>query len=103
MAKGDPLLSPYVWDSGADYLGRHISISVPFDESTRAILDGAVIHRDPGCIYTSVVVGVPTDAGAERTGSVPDGDTLVSATQILAIGGFSTIDQILALQMTAEP
>lgn len=103
MAKGDPQLSPWVWDSGADFLGRHITITVPFNTTTRAILNGTIVHRDAGCVYTKIVFGVPSDPGSQRTASVPNGDTSITATQFRNATGFTTIDQVLALQITAEP
>lgn len=103
MAKGDPLLSPYVWDSGADFLGRHITITIPFNNSTRAIQNGTVVHRDVGCLYTKIVFGVPSDPGSQRTASVPNGDTTITANQLRNTTGFTTIDQVLNLQITAEP
>lgn len=103
MAKGDPLLSPYVWDSGGDYLNRHITITIPFNNTTKAIQNGIVVHRDPGCLYTKIVFGVPGDASSQRTASVPDGDTTFNASQLRNATGFTTITQILALQITAEP
>lgn len=102
MAKGDPLLSPWTWDSGADYLGRHMSITLPFNNTTRAITNGGVIHRDAGCMYTKIVWGVPTSPTSIRSASVPNGDTAISAAQVRALG-FDTIEQVLALQITAEP
>lgn len=103
MAKGDPLLSPWVWDSGADYLGRHLSITIPFNDATRAIQNGTVVHRDAGCMFTRIVVGLPSDSGAQRTARVPNGDTSATANQFRQATGFTTIDQVLALQVTAEP
>jgi hypothetical protein len=102
MAKGDPLLSPYVWDSGADSQGRHITITIPFNNSTRAILNGIVVHRDAGCTYTRIVIGVPSDPSSRRTASVPNGDTTFTANQFRNATGFTTIDQVLDLQITAE-
>jgi len=101
MAKGDTLVSPYVWDSGADNMGRHLSITIPFNNSTRAIQNGIVVHRDPDCLYTRVVIGFP-DGTAQRTPSMQAGDTTFTATQFRNATGFTTIDQVLALQITAE-
>lgn len=103
MAKGDPLLSPWTWDSGGDYQDRHIRITIPFDNTTKAIQNGIVVHRDTGCLYTKIVIGVPSDPGSQRTASVPNGDTNITANQFRNATGFTTIDQVLALQITAEP
>lgn len=102
MAKGDPLLSPYVWDSGADYLQRHITITIPFNNSTRAVLNGIVVHRDTDCVFTRIVIGVPSDPGSQRTARVSNGDTTFTANQFRNATGFTTIDQVLSLQITAE-
>ena len=103
MAKGDPLLSPWYWEA-ADYLGRKITVTVPFDNATRSILNGTVIHRDEGCLYVRIVWDNPTDATkAKRSPDVPEGDTTLTAQQIRSRTGFRTIEDVLAVQVTAEP
>jgi hypothetical protein len=101
MAKGDPYPSPWMAVFN-DNTGLFIRITIPFDNTTKAILDGGVIHRDPGCRWTRIVWGVPSDGAAKRSPAVPVGDTAFTAAQVLAFSGFSTINDILALQVTAE-
>lgn len=101
MARGDVPQSPWVWDA-SDYLGRMIRITIPFDVGSRAILNGGSIHRDVGCLWSRIVWDVPSSPQAKRSPSVPVGDTAVSAAQIQSFAGFTTIDQLLAVQITAE-
>lgn len=101
MAKGDPYPSPWQWAAN-DGTGRFIRISIPFDNTTKALLDGGVIHRDVGCRWTKIVWGVPSDPNAKRSPSVPEGDTTFTAAQVQSFSGFTTVDDILAVQVTAE-
>jgi hypothetical protein len=103
MAKGDPLLSPWV-PAFQDYLGRVISITVNFNNTTRALVN-AVVHRDAGCLYTKIVFDNPGDAvKAKRLAAPADGqgDRTYTAAQ-LASQGLSTIEDAMAVQITAEP
>lgn len=102
MAKGDPYPSPWQW-TATDGAGLKISIVIPFDNTTKALQDGGSIHRDSGCRFSRIVWGVPSDPGSKRSPQVPAGDTAVSAAQILAFSGFTTVNDILAVQVTAEP
>lgn len=101
MAKGDPVVSPYLYDSGGDYLNRHLTCSFVFDNVTR-VLSSALIHRDPGCVYIAVLVGNPngTPVRVPASGAVPEGDTPVTKGQLNA-NGFTVIEDVLALQITA--
>jgi hypothetical protein len=106
MAKGDPVTSPYVWDSGGDFQGNHITLTWVFDNATRALITGTV-HRDAGCVFTKIYVGVGGDGSPNTTTHVFDvgnlvGDRTFTANQMAAIG-FTTIEQVLALQITAGP
>lgn len=98
MAKGDPITSPWHWED-RDTEGRLISIDCPFDPITRLLLV-ANVHRDPGCLYTKIVIGVP-GSGTERRFTVPDGDTTILVLH-LNLAGLMTIEDVLALQITAE-
>lgn len=102
MAKGDPLLSPWVWDS-RDYLGRAITITVPFNNTTRA-LQTATVTRDPGCMYTKIVFDVPSSGTSKRLAAPTDaqGDRTYSPGQMSG-QGLNVIEDVLALQITAEP
>lgn len=103
MARGDTLVSPWAWESG-DYVGLVIRITVSFNNSTRA-LTSAVIHRDSGCQYTKIVLDDPSDAvKAKRLPAPVDGagDRTYSKAQ-MAAQGLNTIEDVLAVQITAEP
>lgn len=101
MAKGD-IPNPYVYDSGADSADRHITITVSWNTANRA-LTGAVVHRDTGCAYTKILVGVGADGtpnSSTRSFTVPAGDTSFTKNQMGSVG-LNTIDDFLALQITA--
>jgi hypothetical protein len=103
MAHGDPFVSPWVSEF-PDYLGRVVRITTNFNDSTRAITN-AVVHRDSGCLWHTVVFDNPSDAvKAKRLAAPADGagDRTYTGAQI-ASQGLSTIDAAMALQITAEP
>ena len=103
MAKGDPLVSPWQAEF-SDYLQRRISIVVNFNDATRALVS-AVVHRDVGCLYHTIVFDVPSDAvKAKRLAAPTDGagDRTYTAAQMTA-QGLRTIEDVLAIQITAEP
>ncbi len=93
--------SPYTWGC-TDYLGRRLTISIPFNETTRAILNGIAVHRDVGCLWSRVVWGVPTVPTSQRSPAAPEGDSTITANQFRNATGFTTVDEILAVQITAE-
>ena len=101
--RGDPLNSPYIWQD-RDYNGKLISITVNFDNTTRA-LTSAVVHRDTGCVYTKIVFDIPSDGvKAKRLAAPVDGagDRTYTSAQ-MATQGLNTITDVLAIQITAEP
>lgn len=104
MAHGDPLLSP--WSASfLDFQGLAVTITVPFNNATRALVDGTVLHRDAGCHYTRIALDNPNDAAKVKWFACPaDGqpDTIVTAAQ-LAARGLTTIETVLAVQITAAP
>ena len=103
MARGDALTSPWVWEA-ADYVGLAIRITVNFNNSTHA-LQSTVIHRDSGCQYTKVVLDVPSDGVRAKRLQAPSngaGDRTYTANQMKA-QGLDTIEDVLAVQITAEP
>jgi hypothetical protein len=103
MARGDTLVSPWVWESD-DYIGLAIRITVNFNDATRA-LQSAVVHRDDGCQYHTIVLDNPGDsAKAKRLAAPADGapDNTYTAKQ-MSRQGLNTIEDVLAVQITAEP
>lgn len=107
MAPQVPPTSPYVYDSGGDYLGRRLTITVSFDNASR-LISGAVVHRDPGCVYTKIYVGTGADGTPDSTprvfGPVPDGDTSIPRSQFTKPQvNISTIEDFIAMQVTAGP
>jgi hypothetical protein len=103
MVRGDTLVSPWRADF-SDYLQRRISIVVNFNNANRA-LQSAVVHRDTGCLYHTIVFDVPSDAvKAKRLAAPVDGagDRTYTPAQMSA-QGLNTIEAVLAIQITAEP
>jgi hypothetical protein len=96
-------LSPWT-QSFMDYLNRAITITVTFNDSTGA-LTGATIVRAVGCLYGKIYFGVGVDGKPDSTPgvfAVAVGTTTITTAQ-LASGGFSVIEDILQLQITAGP
>jgi hypothetical protein len=102
MAKGDPQVSPFVFEA-QDYLGRALRVTVPFDDVTKNILDGTVVHRDDGCLWSTIVFADPSGPLRKGLPSAPVGDTTFTAQQVRIATGFRTYDDIMAAgQITAE-
>jgi hypothetical protein len=102
MAKG-PIPSPWVVEF-RDYVGKILRITTNFDNTTRA-LQNAVVHRDPGCVYTKIVFDDPGDNQKAKRLTAPNdaqGDRTYTANQ-LASQGLDTIEEAQAIQITAEP
>lgn len=105
MAHGDPLLTPYSYDSGEDANGKHVSITINFDNATR-VISGGTLHRDPGCLYKHILIGLGPDGKPDDTThsfniSNVNGDQVVGAAAFTAVG-LTTIESVLALgQITA--
>jgi hypothetical protein len=105
MAKGDPISSPWTYEQ-PDIHGLKIRATFSFDNVTRA-LTGLVVYRDPGCLKTTIYLGVGPDGLVESTGAnntfvVPDGTTNITANQMRQ-RGFNTIEDALAAQITCGP
>lgn len=101
MAHGDVLVSPWVVEF-FDFGHREVKITVNFNDSTRA-LTNAVVHRDTGCKFTKIVLDDPNDGAKAKPLPAPAdgaGDRTYTAAQMSA-QGLNTIEQVLALQITA--
>ena len=95
--------TPYIWED-EDYVGLVIRITVNFDNTTRA-LSNAVVHRDSGCQYHTIILDNPNDSvNAKRLAAPADGaaDKTYTANQ-MSKQGLHTIEDVMAIQMTAEP
>jgi hypothetical protein len=93
--------NPWVW-SANDPLGNPLTISVAWRSSTRA-LQSATVTRDPACSLTTIYIGVGPDGtpnSSPNAYTVPVGTTTVSS-KTLSNNGLNTIDDVLALQITA--
>lgn len=94
--KGTPPTSPWVWSSGSDYHDKSITATFSYD-TTHALIS-LVTVRDPGCVWTQLVFGLGVQA---KTITVLDGETTFTAAQLAALG-FSTIEDVWAVQITAQ-
>jgi hypothetical protein len=105
MAHGDPISSPYTvtW---TDFTGvNRITVSVQFDNATRAITE-IDTHRDAACLYTQIAVGLGANGAPDaspRRWTPPVGDHVSTPAELtfLANQGVSTIEQFLTFQITA--
>lgn len=102
MARGTQT-SPWIYEA-TDVEDRALRITVTFNNGSRA-LTSATVHRDAGCVYAHIYIGTGPDGlpdSTPRSLSVPEGDTSFNAGQLGAVG-LDTIEDILALQITAGP
>lgn len=98
-------VSPWRYDSGADYQGNHVSITINYDNTTRALIN-ATLHRDAGCMYKRILIGVGADGSPEGSthtfgiGNL-EGDRNITQAGLAAVG-LNTIEDVTALgQITA--
>lgn len=96
--KGDPLTSPWV-ESFTDYQGLALTVTVNFDNISHA-LTSAMVTRDAGCLWGTLIIGNPVD-GTAKTFTVASGSTTTVNSRQLSKQGLNTIEDVLALQMTA--
>lgn len=95
--------TPWIYQAD-DYLDRALVITVNFNNASR-VLSGATIVRDPGCLYAKIYFGLGPDGTPDTTSrqfAVPEGTTNISKAQLNS-GGLTTIEDILAGQVTAGP
>lgn len=93
--------SPYVYRA-IDANGKAITITIDYNNTTRALLDATVV-RDAGCLYGTLYVGFGGDGKVESSTkkiSVPVGTRSFTAAQLNAVG-LTTIEDITGLQITA--
>lgn len=102
-ARGDVLQSPWV-SRFADYQDKAITLSVTFNNATRSITGGS-ITRDAGCRFTKVLIGLGGDGVPDHTDKTFDVSGLEGTQSVgkapFTARGFSTVEDIQALQITA--
>jgi hypothetical protein len=104
---GGVQVSPWRYDSGADYQGNHVSITINYDNTTRALIN-ATLHRDPNCMYKRIFIGLGADGTPDTTTHVfgignLEGDRNVTAAGLAGVG-LNVIEDVFALgQITAGP
>ena len=104
MGTPGTVVSPWVW-SAADYLGNTISVSVVFNNTTKA-LTSATIARDAACLYGHLYIGTGADGTPNTTThalTVAAGSSKTYTAGQMSQVGLNTINDILALQITAGP
>lgn len=92
---------PYVWAS-EDYAGRTIGITIDYNETTGAIT-GAVTHRESGCLFSRILIGVGGDGSPENAPhkiTCQVGDRNVPAGQLHA-AGLDNYTDVINNQITA--
>lgn len=105
MTKG-VLSSPWVYDSGGDYQGRHVTVTVQFATGGQHNIQRTDVHRDPGCVYTKLICGAgnsdPTKVKILDLSQV-NGDLMLNPREMLNLG-FNTIEDVLTSgSITASP
>lgn len=98
MDSTDPIPSPWV-QSFQDNFGRVIRITVNFNNTTR-VISGATVFRDVSCQWSRIYIDSPSST--DKVFQVVAGTTNLTANQ-LSTRGLSTIEDVLALQITAGP
>lgn len=104
MGFGPLPTSPFVFEA-RDHLGRLISITIPYDNATKAINGTASVHRDVGCLYSKIVVDRGVDGkpdSSTKAFTVPVGDRTFTVAQMAAVG-LTNINQVYDTQITAIP
>lgn len=99
----EPPVSPFVYQA-RDYLDRLLTVTIDYDNNTRAILGGLVV-RDPACLYVNVYIGVGVDGRPDSTThkfNAQSGSHPINAATLAAIG-ITTIEDILNSQITVGP
>ena len=93
--------NPWVWEA-FDKNGLPISITIPWNASNRNVTGGTVV-RSIGCLITQIMIGIGPDGTpntATNVYTVPEGETNFAA-NVLRANGLNTIDDVIALQITA--
>lgn len=102
MASNNPFPNaPFVWRF-PDYQDKAITVSVTFNDNTK-VLSGAEIIREPGCVYQTILWGLGEDGRPDNTTMkfiIPEGTTNLNR-QALSRVGLASIDNVLAVQITA--
>lgn len=100
MARGDPPVSPWrFYDSGVDATGKSIWMIVTFDGANN--LTGGTGHRDAGCQWTKIYLGLGANGTPNTSTRVIDlsaftGDHTVTAPQLASVG-LNTVADVLAI------
>jgi hypothetical protein len=102
LGNPDPT-SPYVFVV-RDFQGRVISLTVPYDNTTKVINGSCTVHRDAGCMYTKVIIDVGGDGTPDTSTKILNvagftGDKTFTVAQVNAIG-LNTLADVKAHQIT---
>lgn len=94
----NPPTPPWIWSSGSDYQGKAITLTFDYNASTHALGD-LTTQRDTGCVWSKIEIGL---GGQRKTVTVPAGQRTFTPAQIQAVTGFTSIEQIWALNITVD-
>jgi hypothetical protein len=101
QARGD--VEPSPWETRfADYANKAITLTVNFNNNTRAILN-ANVQRDADCMYTKILFGVGLNGvpdGTETQFTILAGPSSIGRGQFVAFG-FDKIEDLQSAQVTA--
>jgi hypothetical protein len=100
-AHGEVAPSPWV-SRFADYQDNAITLTVNFNEQTRAVLNASV-ERDAACVYTRILFGRGEDGTPDSTTNffeIPAGPSSIGR-GVLLQHGFDLIEDMQTLQITA--
>jgi hypothetical protein len=102
LGNPDPV-SPYVFVV-RDFLGRVISLTVLYDNTTKVINAACTVHRDANCTYTKVVIDVGGDGTPDTSTKILNmasftGDKTFTVAQVNSIG-LNTLADVKAHSLT---
>lgn len=92
--------SPYSW-SFPDYAGRTLTVTVNFNNNTRAIQSMTVVREDL-CLYRWLLWGLGPDGVPDNTAKkrqVPFGTSTITKAQLSTLG-FEVFEDLLVGQFT---
>lgn len=91
----NPPTSPWVWSSGLDANGGSIEASFAYNNSTHALISLTSVRTST--LWTHMEIGL---GAQKKTVPVPLGQRTFTGAEIAAATGFTSIEQIWALNFT---
>lgn len=88
MGIGTPPASPFVYTTPGD--GPKLTVSIPYDNTSKALLDPITVHREAGCPWSAFVVWPGTVL--QRAFPKAVGDSTIPLASFVAAGISSQTD-----------